>query len=138
MATGYSGKELWQKLGIKSGMRVAAIAAPENYQELLGGLPEDVRILERPGRSADLIHVFTKSRERLEAQLPALKQRIPPDGMIWVSWPKSSSGVDTDLNEDRVREVALGMGLVDIKVCAVDDTWSGLKLVIRVKDRPKK
>ncbi len=132
---GYSGTPLPQKLGIKSGMRVIAMSAPENYRALLGKLPDDVEFSNRPHVRAQFIHFFAKRRSDLEKQLARLRKTIADDGTLWVSWPKKSSGVVSDITEDVVRAVALPLGFVDVKVCAVDETWSGLKLMIRRENR---
>lgn len=128
---GYSPTPLGKKLGIKTDYRVCTKNAPETYCELVSPLPEGVSISSRSRSNVDLCHFFTKSRRELESQLPRLMKIIRQDGMIWVSWPKKASKVPTDVTEDVIRAVALPLGLVDIKVCAVDDVWSGLKLVIR-------
>ncbi len=133
--SGYSGKALGQKLGIKSWMRVKTRNDPGRYQQLLGALPDDVVISTRLRRPVDLVHIFSIARAHLLAELRTAMKEIEQDGAIWVSWPKKASGVETDLTEDVIREVALPMGLVDVKVCAVDETWSGLKLVIRKANR---
>lgn len=132
---GYSGRPLAAKLGIKPGWRVLARSPPQGYRELLEGLPEAVTLGEDLPGEVEMVHLFTRSRADLAAALPELLSRIRQDGAIWVSWPKRASGVPTDVTEDTVREVALPLGLVDVKVCAVDDTWSGLKLVIRKENR---
>jgi hypothetical protein len=132
---GYSGKSLGQKLGIKPGHRVLVVSGPKNYKSLIQPIPDGV-ILRRSGEGRfDVIHVFARETKALEADLRHLEAIMPDDGMIWASWPKKSSGVATDLDENVVRQLALAIGLVDVKVCAVDDTWAGLKLVRRVKDR---
>ncbi len=105
--------------------------APANYLHLVSPRPKNVTISRNIAKGIDIWHLFTKSAAELKAQLPKLMKAIHPDGMIWVSWPKKSSGVATDVTEDTIRAVALPLGLVDVKVCAVDETWSGLKLVIR-------
>jgi len=134
-AAGYSGTPLIRKLGMKPGHRVLVIDAPDDYWELLGELPPDVEIRgQRTRARVDFVHIFADSQRGLR-RLRSLKRRIAPDGMIWVSWPKRSSGVATDLDGNVVRGAGLAVGLVDIKVCAVDDTWSGLKFVIPVEDR---
>lgn len=138
MTAGYSGTPLVRKLGIKAGIKMCVIDPPQNYWDLLGNLPDDVSVHELREGAFDLIHVFAEDRAQLEAQLGRLKQSIVPAGMIWVSWPKKSSKVVTDLNENLIRDLALESGLVDTKVCAVDETWSGLKLVIRLRDRTGK
>src|SRR5262249_46508183 len=128
-----------QKLGIKPGHRVALVGAPEGFAATLGDLPEGV-LLHRgvPGKGPfDVIVFFTDRRARLRQRFAALAARLTPSGGFWVAWPKKASGVATDLTEDLVREVGLDGGLVDNKVCAVDETWSGLRFVVRVQDRPK-
>jgi hypothetical protein len=126
-----SGTPLAMKLGVKEGARVAWLAAPDHFEELIGELPPGVRVRRRLGRGLDLLVQFATSRAQLRARLPKLKDAVFPDGVAWVSWPKRSSGVTTDITEDTIREDALPLGLVDVKVAAVDDTWSGLKLVVR-------
>jgi len=128
---GYSGTPLAKKLGIGPGSRVRTRNAPTGYGALVAPLPEGVKISPRLRSDVDICHIFTKSARELARDLPALKALVREDGCIWVSWPKRASGVVSDVTEDTVREVALPLGLVDIKVCAVDATWSGLKLVIR-------
>ena len=128
---GYSGAPLGKKLGIKPDSRVWAPGAPRGYRKLVSPLPAGARLVARAGHDLDVIHLFTKSRRELAATLPGLIPRIKRDGVIWVSWPKQASKVDTDVTEDLIRTLALPLRLVDVKVCAVDDTWSGLKLVIR-------
>ena len=128
---GYSGTPLVKKLGIKKGFRVRLANAPSNYVELIGPCPENVQISSKLNKDVDIWHIFSKSLNDLKSKLKAAKSGIRQNGMIWVSWPKKSSGVATDITEDRIRDLALPMGLVDVKVCAVDETWSGLKLVIR-------
>ncbi len=128
---GYSGTPLSKKLGIKPGSRVRTLRAPDNYAALLAPIPDDVVISPSIRSNIDIWHLFTNSRSRLEAELPRMIRAISPDGMIWVSWPKKSSGVASSVTEDTIRELALPLGLVDVKVCAVDETWSGLKLVVR-------
>ncbi|MBK8904772.1 MAG: DUF3052 family protein [Anaerolineaceae bacterium] len=135
---GYSGTLLVKKLGIKPGFRLYAKNPPENYSELIAPLPDGVQTLHRLTDQLDMIHLFTTSRAELAANIEAFMDRIRPDGMIWVSWPKKASKVPTDVTEDVVREVILPLGLVDVKVCAVDATWSGLKLVIRKENRSKR
>ena len=134
---GYSGKSLVEKLGIKAGMRVAIIGAPSGYRATLGALPDGVSVTATPRETLPFIHFFTKERSLLERRFPSLKRALAQDGALWVSWPKKSSAVTTDLTEDVVRAVALAGGLVDVKVCAVDNVWSGLKLVRRLKDRTR-
>ena len=132
---GYSGTPLVGKLGIKPGHKLALVAAPAGYLSVLGELPPEAKVVRGAKDPLDFIQLFVKRLSDLEAQLPKCKAAIADNGMVWVSWPKKASGVATDLTEDVIRRVALSIGLVDIKVCAVDDTWSGLKLVIPVKDR---
>lgn len=128
---GYSATPLAKKIGIKPGYRVKTGRAPANYQELLAPLPAGVHLSARFRSDVDLWHLFVKSRAELRVGLGRAMTEIKRDGMIWVSWPKKASGVLTDLTESAIRDAALPLGLVDIKVCAVDETWSGLKLVIR-------
>jgi hypothetical protein len=135
---GYSGTPLPQKLGIEPGMIVVAIDAPDNYRKLLGQIPSGVNFGTRPVRNTKFVQLFVKERRALQQHLQALRQRIAEDATIWVSWPKKSSGVPTDVTEDVIRAVALPLGFVDIKVCAVDETWSGLKLMVRRENRKSK
>jgi hypothetical protein len=128
---GYSGTPLVRKLGFKPGMRVHYAAAPAGFDALVGELPAGVRVLARPAPELDLALLFVVSRADLERLLGGLHAKLRQDGMLWVAWPKRASKVHTDMTEDVVRDVALPRGLVDVKVCAIDDTWSGLKLVIR-------
>jgi hypothetical protein len=133
---GYSGKTLTKKLGIMDETRFLVINQPENYFKLLPDLPfEAVVLLDKDAQGVDLIHYFTKNFDEFKRDLPKLKNQIYKNGTIWVSWPKKASKVATDMDENKVRELALEIGLVDVKVCAVDEIWSGLKLVIPVKDR---
>ena len=132
---GYSKRSLVDKLGIKPGAAVLILEAPTGYANTLGPLPVGTRVAKAPRPGLDFIHFFTTRRADLERRFGALQKALAPAGMLWVSWPKKASGVATDVTEDVVRDVALARGLVDVKVCAVDDTWSGLKLVRRVKDR---
>ena len=135
---GYSGTPLPQKLGIKPGTIVVVIDPPDNYRKLLGQIPSGVNFATRPVGNTKFIHLFVKERRALQTQLQSLRQKIAQDAAVWVSWPKKSSGVPTDVTEDVIRAVALPLGFVDIKVCAVDDTWSGLKLMIRRENRKSK
>ena len=132
---GYSGTPLLKKLGIKSGFDVAFVNAPENFVKQLD-LPSDlnVRSLSK-ARDLDFILVFAKSQRILTAAFAQYSPKIKPTGMFWVSWPKKTSGVQTDLMENIVRDIGLAAGLVDVKVCAIDEVWSGLKFVYRLKDR---
>ena len=135
---GYSGTPLPQKLGIKPGTIVVAIDPPENYRKLLAPIPSGVNFATRPVGNTKFIHLFVKERRILQTQLQSLRQKVADDAAVWVSWPKKSSGVPTDVTEDVIRAVALPLGFVDIKVCAVDDTWSALKLMIRRENRKSK
>jgi hypothetical protein len=132
---GYSGTPLAKKLGIKSGFNVRLINQPGHYFELFADLPPDIMLINDNETTVNLVHFFTKEYQELVDILPVLRQQITQDGIIWVSWPKKASKVATDVTEDKIRDLALQSGLVDVKVCAVDEVWSGLKLVIRVKDR---
>jgi hypothetical protein len=132
---GYSGTPLAKKLGIKSGFKINLINAPEYYLCLFTDLPADLYFENKEDVKIDFIHFFTKSADEYKKTLPDLKNMIKPNGIIWVSWPKKASKVETDITENIIRDFALQTGLVDIKVCAVDEIWSGLKLVIPVKDR---
>lgn len=138
MPAGYSGTPLASKLGIKEGCRLFLSGAPENYFDLVAPLPVGVRLVSRADGQTDIVHLFVTERAVLERTLRSMRAGLKPGGAVWVSWPKKSAKVPTDITEDTVREVALPMGLVDIKVCAVDDVWSGLKLVVRKALRPAK
>ena len=128
---GYSGTPLAKKLGIGTGCRVWLTKGPANYKTLLAPLPDGVTFVTKASATTDVAHVFTTAKRELEKTLRSLRSALKPDAAIWVSWPKKASKTPTDITEDVIREVALPMGFVDIKVCAVDDTWSGLKLVVR-------
>lgn len=132
---GYSGTPLVKKLGLKESFKVYFKNPPDNYLALLTPLPDNVKIISRLTSEIDLIQFFTKRRAELEQGLKLQITKIKQNGMIWVCWPKKSSGVKTDVSEDMIREVALPFGLVDVKVCAINETWSGLKLVIRKENR---
>ncbi len=132
---GYSGTPLAKKLGIKGDFHIDLINAPEYYLCLFTDLPANLYFDNDRDAKIDLIHFFTKSQEEYKSVLPQLKNRVKSKGSIWISWPKKSSKVPADVTEDIIRNFALQIGLVDIKVCAVDEIWSGLKLVIPVKDR---
>src|SRR5258707_5157276 len=132
MGAGYSTRTLVEKLGIRAGTRIAILGAPRGFRSTLGALPNGVTVIASPRGTLPFIHFFTTKRTLLERRFPALKRGLAQDGALWVSWPKKSSGVATDLTEDVVRDVALAGGLVDVKVCAVDEVWSWLKLVRRV------
>ena len=129
---GYSGTPLWKKLGYKTGMSAYVEGEPSNYISLLT-LPADVVVTWLPRAKSDMefVHLFATSASQLKSKVESVRKRIVPGGVIWVSWPKKSSGVTSDITEDTIRDLALPMGLVDVKVCAVDEVWSGLKLVIR-------
>ena len=131
----YSGTPLPQKLGIKPGLTVVTINAPTNYRRLLGTIPENVTFSDRLKADSDFVHVFTKKSSELEKNLSVLREKIADTGTAWVSWPKKSSGVPADVTEDLIRVVALPLGFVDVKVCAIDETWSGLKLMVRKENR---
>jgi hypothetical protein len=130
-STGYSGTPLVRKLGFKPGMAAVLLGAPAGFDATLGDLPDGVRVATRLGRHADLVVLFVTERAVLARRIDALRRVVAPDGMVWVAWPKKAAKVDTDMTEDVVRDVALPTGLVDVKVCAIDATWSGLKLVVR-------
>ena len=133
--SGYSGTPLAKKLGNKNNFNVKIVGAPDHYFSLFSDLPKGIHYSKDSKTKKDFIHYFTKEAVSLKKDIRKLKQEIVPNGMIWISWPKKASKVPTDVTEDIVRTLALSCGLVDIKVCAVDKVWSGLKLVIPVKDR---
>ena len=128
--SGYSGTPLPRKLGIAEGGTFAIVAGPDDADDLLGELPAGARRVADPA-AADVVLVFTVAREELARHVEALGRAIFPDRMLWVAWPKRASKVPTDVTEDVIRDICLPMGLVDVKVCAVDATWSGLKLMVR-------
>lgn len=133
---GYSGTPLVTKLGIKAGHRVLVVSAPRGFRDTLGTLPDGVRLSTRSGAGPwDVIVVFVKTCELLTKQMKVLRAVLQPNGGLWAAWPKKSSGVKTDVTEDSVRAVAFPLGLVDNKVCAIDETWSGLRCVIRLENR---
>jgi hypothetical protein len=134
-SAGYSNRSVTQKLGIKPGFRIFVVGAPAAYETIVGKLPDGAVIVARPRTTVDMIHVFATERAMLGRKLADYRKAIGPDGMIWVSWPKKASGVPTDLSDVVVRDTALPLGLIDIKVCAVDATWSGLKFVVRKSER---
>jgi hypothetical protein len=132
---GYSSRALVDKLGIKPGSRIAILKAPRGYARTLGKLPAGVTVSQTGRGPLEFIHYFTRARRDLTAKLPSLSRRLADKGALWISWPKKASRVATDVTEDTVRDLALPLGLVDVKVCAIDDTWSGLKLVRRLEHR---
>jgi len=134
MSAGYSKKPLFQKLGIKEGMKIRLLNEPNNYFDLLGDI-SSIDVLSDNSINVDFIHLFSKSIQHFENQIIILKEEVEKDGMIWVSWYKKASKIPTDLNEDIIRNTALSLGLVDVKVCAVDEKWSGLKIVWRKENR---
>jgi hypothetical protein len=134
---GYSSTPLSRKLGIAEGIRLLPLSAPPNYRELLEPLPSGTRLVRAVSERTDIVHLFVTRRARLQSALEKLRRSIRPDATVWVSWPKRAAGVETDDTEDVIRQVALPLGLVDVKVCAVDDTWSVLKLVIRRSERER-
>ena len=134
-AAGYSGTPLPKKLGFKEGTRAALVDAPAGFRSTLGDLPAGARFPRGGEDPLDLIVLFAPRSQPLAAAFRESASRLTPAGMLWVAWPKKASGVATDLTEDRVREIGLAAGLVDVKVCAIDETWSGLKFVRRLRDR---
>ncbi|MFT3838881.1 MAG: DUF3052 domain-containing protein [Myxococcaceae bacterium] len=138
MAAGYSGTPLPKKLGIKEGHQVALLSAPHGFEKTLGAVPFGATVREGlKGKPLDVVVLFVTARKQLEKQLASVRKQMAPACGFWVAWPKKASGVATDMTEHVVREVALPTGLVDNKVCAIDETWSGLRLVIRVELRGK-
>jgi hypothetical protein len=133
---GYSGTPLWKKLGIEEGSRLALVGIPDGFE--IADLPGDVTPEHDGPGPFDVILAFARDAATVDRHLAALRSRLDPAGGLWIAWPKKASGVATDVTEDGVRERGLAAGLVDNKVCAVDETWSGLRLVVRVADRPKK
>jgi hypothetical protein len=134
---GYSGKPLWQKLGLKPGLRIRVENPPYDYADLVGLDPTELNLVG-PHDEFDLAHVFATQRSKLDASVERLTHRLPANGVLWISWPKKSSKLSSDITEDTIRLIALPRGMVDIKVCAVDSTWSGLKLVWRKQVRASK
>jgi len=132
---GYSKTPLAQKLGIKPGAEVAVLGAPRDYRKWLAPLPEKVSFTDKAKPGSKFVHLFVTKRRILEKELKRLRDLIDDAGVVWISWPKKSSGVTTDITEDVIRDVCLPLGFVDVKVCAVDETWSGLKLMIRRENR---
>lgn len=136
MPAGYSGTPLAKKLGIKPGTDVVALEAPEHYLQLLEPLPEGVTFEDHLGDGEHpFVHFFTSSKDELEDAFPRLRSHLAKKGILWISWPKKSSGLATDLTRDVIRGIGLAGGLVDTKICAVDETWSGLKFLYRLADR---
>jgi hypothetical protein len=136
-AAGYSGTPLARKLGLRPQARLALISAPEGFEEQLGELPPGVAVRRRLRGPHDVIIAFCTRRSELERRLPGWRTALDPDGGLWLAWPKRASGVPTDLGDGIVRELGLGAGLVDNKVCAIDSTWSALRFVYRLADRPR-
>jgi hypothetical protein len=134
--TGYSGTPLPKKLGLKEGSRIALINAPKDFARELGELPPDAQIVTRVTKPIDIALLFVLTEGALLRDFDKLAKKLATNGMIWIAWPKKSSGVATDLCFERVQRIGLNSGLVDVKICAVDEVWSGLKFVIRLKDRP--
>ena len=135
--SGCSGTPLAQKLGITQEMAVVLIRAPANYRKLLGRIASSVKFSDKIKNASNFVHIFTKSRGELEKRLAILREKVADTGIVWVSWPKKSSGVRTDVTEDVVRSIALPLGFVDVKVCAIDETWSELKLMVRRTNRKR-
>ena len=129
--SGYSGTPLAKKLGFKAGQTVLLLGQPANYSSLVGTALKDLKRAKSIGPGVDIVHMFTASRSRLATALLDCRRKLGPEAVVWVSWPKKESGVQTDVTEDTIRDVALPIGFVDVKLCAVDETWSGLKLVLR-------
>jgi hypothetical protein len=136
-AAGYSGTPLVRKLGIKPDARLGLVNAPDGFDTTLGELPEGVTIRRRARGPMDVIVAFYVRRDELERRLDALRGALDPSGGLWIAWPKRASGVATDLGENIVRELGIAAGLVDNKVCAIDEVWSGLRFVYRLRDRPR-
>jgi len=132
---GYSGTPLPKKIGIKEGSRIALVNAPEDFARELGPLPPNAEIVTRVTKPLDIVLLFVLTERALLRDFEKLAKKLASNGMIWVAWPKKSSGVATDLVFERVQRIGLDTGLVDVKICAIDDVWSGLKFVIRLKDR---
>jgi len=135
MSAGRSEKSLVEKLGIREGSRIIILNPPEDYDNTLGKLPKGVFVAKTLKGPLDFIHFFTRERDELEREFSILKQELSQNGVLWISWPKGSSKLETDLNENVVREVGLKNGVVDVKVISVDEVWSGLKFVHRIRDR---
>jgi hypothetical protein len=135
LTSGYSGTPLVKKLGINPGDKLAILNPPDGYEKTLGALPGGVQHLKQLGSRMDFLQFFTQSRSELARSFPKLREALAYDGALWISWPKKTSGVESDLSENIIREIGLQNGLVDVKVAAVDEVWSGLKFVYRLEDR---
>ena len=135
MPAGYSKRSLVDKLGIKADSRVAIIHAPDGYEQTLGALPAGVKPTAKPSLDLDFIQAFFKESTKLDHEFPGLKRAIKQTGVLWISWPKKAAKMHTDLTENSIRTIGLMHGLVDVKVCAVDEVWSGLKFMYRLRDR---
>ena len=133
--TGYSGTPLWKKLGIKPGSIVATVDAPESYEQYLNELPHEIVRRKKLDSEVEIVHWFGSDRKKLDAFLNKARRVLSDQVYVWISWPKKSSGVPSTITEDTIRELCLPLGWVDVKVCAIDETWSGLKLVVRVELR---
>ena len=133
--SGYSGTPLAKKLGVKDRFKIRLVNEPAYYFDLFTDFTEHVQILTNKKNTKNLVHYFTKKSTELHKDIQSLRQEIYPSGLLWISWPKKASKIETDVTEDIIRNVALANGLVDIKACAIDEIWSGLKLVVPVKDR---
>ena len=134
---GYSGTPLPRKLGLKENQRIAFINAPDNFEALVGAIPPTTLLLKKLTAPIDLVVLFVDREKALAKEFPKIAKKLSPNGMIWVAWPKKSSGIPTDLMFERVQRIGLDVGLVDVKICAIDEVWSGLKFVIRLQDRKK-
>jgi len=132
---GYSGTPLAKKLGIKSNFKIRLVNQPDYYFKLFSDIPPNVKVIKDQKTRKNLIHYFTTSASGLQADISGLREEIEDDGAIWISWPKKTANVKTDLNENVIRNIVLKNRLVDVKVCAINEVWSGLKVVIRLKDR---
>jgi hypothetical protein len=137
MPAGYSKRALIDKLGMKPNTRISILHAPEGFDRTLGPLPEGVTSVGRPTRDMDYIHAFFTEKHIMDRQFPPMKKALKENGVLWISWPKMAAKMKTDLTETVVREIGLRHGLVDVKVCAVDEVWSGLKFMYRIKDRAR-
>jgi len=135
---GYSGSPLPKKLGLKEGSRIALVNAPKDFEPELGELPSNAEIVTRVTKPLDIVLLFVLNERALLRDFEKFAKKLASNGMIWVAWPKKSSGVATDLSFERVQRIGLDAGLVDVKICAIDEVWSGLKFVYRLKDRPQR